>query len=442
LALNPKHAYGRPSNLRITDIRGCTIAANYDYPIIKVYTNQDIVGLGEVRDAGWLGQALMLKPLIVGKDPLDIEGIMESLRPYADHGRYGGGFSAIDMALFDIAGKAMGWPAWKLVGEKIHDAIPIYGDTDANYDKEVFARRAKIRVDTFKLKHLKMDLQSWLIRDIPGAVDDDRIPTDKGIAIWGEYVEAVREAIGPDVVLGADHFGPMTVQSGIKLGKYMADPKRNLAYIEDVIHYTARDTINLNRLITEGSPTPTLNGEDIFGFDGFRPFIEARAMDIVHPDMATSGGIRETKKICDYAYLFGIKSMFHQAASPIAAIASAHCACTVRDLISMENHAMDMPWWDDLVTGIEKPLIQDGFMKVPDTPGLGLELNDDVARKYLREPKYLYKAGFFEPTPEFDQPLGWKEAKEKKIIGGYNNVGAPWWHLDNEGKLRYHSKER
>jgi len=150
LAINPKHAFGRPSKLRITDIRCCTIAANYDYPLIKVYTNQGITGLGEVRDMGYLGQALMLKPYLIGKDPLDIEGIMESIRPFSDHGRYGGGFSAVDMALFDIAGKAMGWPAWKLIGEKIHESIPIYGDTDANVDIDIYVRRAKERIKHYK----------------------------------------------------------------------------------------------------------------------------------------------------------------------------------------------------------------------------------------------------------------------------------------------------
>ncbi|MHC4681669.1 MAG: hypothetical protein ACYTEK_23605, partial [Planctomycetota bacterium] len=85
LAINPAQTLSRPSRLRITDIRGCTVASNYDYPIIKIYTNQDVYGLGEVRDAGHLGQALILKPYLVGKDPLDIEGVMDSLRLYSGH---------------------------------------------------------------------------------------------------------------------------------------------------------------------------------------------------------------------------------------------------------------------------------------------------------------------------------------------------------------------
>ncbi|MFC1551422.1 mandelate racemase/muconate lactonizing enzyme family protein [Candidatus Latescibacterota bacterium] len=434
LSFNPAESWSRPSNLRITDIRGCTIASQYDYPIIKLYTNQDVYGWGEVRDHGHLCQALMLKPYLVGRDPLDIENIMESLRPFSDHGRYGGGFSAVDMALFDIAGKIMGWPAYKLLGPKRRDKIPVYADTDESDDIETYARRVKKRVVDNGLRHVKMDLRANLIRNIPGAVENG-VPTWKGISHWGEYVAAAREAIGPDITMGADHFGRLSVEAAVNLGNFMSSPEYNLAYLEDCINYRARNTINLNRMITEGSATPTLNGEDIFGFEGFRPFVEHGAVDIIHPDIETSGGLRETKKICGYANLFGIRTMFHQAGSPIGAMAGIHCAATLNDFISMENHAMDIPWWSDLVSGIDKPMIVDGHYTVPETPGLGVELIEAVAKEYLREDKYLYKGGFFEPTPEFDEPVGWQEAINKKMIGEWYNHGGPWVHLDENGNL-------
>ena len=125
LAFNPLYALSHPTNLRITDIRGCTVASNYDYPIVKIYTNQDIYGLGEVRDAGFLGQALMMKPYLIGKDPLDIEGILNSIRAFTGYGRFGGGYSAIDIALMDIAGKVMGWPCYKLLGPRLRDQIHV-----------------------------------------------------------------------------------------------------------------------------------------------------------------------------------------------------------------------------------------------------------------------------------------------------------------------------
>jgi len=436
LAVHPARTFSRPSDLRITDIRGCTVASNYDYPIIKIYTNQDLYGLGEVRDMGFVGQALILKPYLVGKDPLDIEGILEGLRKYAGNGRAGGGFSAVDMALIDIAGKALGIPAYKILGPKVRDKIPVYGDTDASADAQVYARRAKARVDRWGLRHLKMDLRPRLIQDKEGAVQGG-IPTEKGMEYWGEYVEAVRAAIGPDVSLGADHFGRMTAESGIRLGQAMAWPHRTLAYIEDVVGYASPNALQVMKEITAKSPTPTLGYEDLFGFEGFRPFINQEALRIIHCDMLTSGGLLETKRIADYAFRYGIKTMFHCAGSPVGAMASVHCAAVLRDFVCIENHAMDIPWWDDLVTGIAKPLIHDGGYAVPERPGLGIELNDEVVQRYLREPSYLYKAGYFEPTPEFDQPMDTDEAVKKRIIsrGAWYNHGGPWVHLDEEGNL-------
>ncbi|MBN1973998.1 MAG: mandelate racemase/muconate lactonizing enzyme family protein [Sedimentisphaerales bacterium] len=460
LAINPAKTFSRPSDLKITDIRGCTVAANYDYPIIKIYTNQDVYGLGEVRDAGSLTTALILKPLLVGKDPLDIESIMETIRPWAGNGRQGGGFSAVDMALFDIAGKTLGVPSYKILGPKIRDKIPIYGDTDANEDAEVYADRAKIRVDKFKLKHLKMDLRPWLVTGKLSGTSGTRgrggrggmmgggmrgtAATEEGLKIWGEYVLAVREAIGYDITLGADHFGSMTVESGIALGEFMAQPQYHLEYIEDVIGYGGQNAVERNKQLCEGSATPSLGFEDLFSFEGYKPFINQGAIDITHCDMLTSGGLLETKRICDYAYRYGVKTMFHCACSPVGAMASVHCACTIPDFISMENHAMDMPWWDDLVTGVPKPLIQDGCYTVPERPGLGIELNDEVVRKYLREPEYLAKTGYFEPTPEFDKPVALDDAQARRMImgGGSRGMAGPWWHLNEDGEMVYEASAR
>ncbi|MFC1528932.1 enolase C-terminal domain-like protein, partial [Candidatus Latescibacterota bacterium] len=268
------------------------------------------------------------------------------------------------------------------------------------------------------------------------------LPTQKGLEVWGEYVEMVRETIGYKVHLGADHFGRMNVETGIGLGKIMAEPQYNLSYIEDVVGFQSQNAINIMKQITAGSPTPTLGYEDIFGLEGFKPFIEEHAVAIIHPDMETSGGLLETRRIADYADLYGIPTMFHCAGSPIGSIAMVHCASTIRNFISQENHALEMPWWEDLVTGIEKPIIQyGGYITVPEKPGLGVELNIEVAKKYLREDKYLAKGGFFEPTPEFDQPMTMSEALDKGYIGGYH-VKGPWVHYDDNGELHNFGRSR
>ncbi len=432
LARNPNDSHSKPSDLRITDIRGAVVAAIYDWPIIKVYTNQGIVGLGEVRDAGWVSQALMLKPYLIGKNPLDIETILRSISHLTGTGRYAGGYCALDIALMDISGKALGVPCWKLLGEKVRDKVEVYADTPTVMDldnlKVMMDRRLKMG-----FKHFKIDLTPQLIKDIPGAMLGN-VPTEKGLEEWGKHVLRARDTIGYSVDLGADHFGYMTVQSGIELGNFMSQSKYGIAYIEDVIHYTRWNAVNLNKKITAESNTPTLNGEDIYLLEGFKPWIDSNAVDIVHPDLLSSGGMIETKKIADYAYQFGVKTKFHCASSPIGVMANVHTAATIKEFTSLEHHAAEMPWFNDIVKGIPQPIIQDGAIAVPDTPGLGIELDEEVLKKYLREPKYLsYKPGLFNPTPEFDQPMSMMEAKSKGLIGGYHQTGGPWWHFSDEG---------
>ena len=317
-------------------------------------------------------------------------------------------------------------------GRKIRDKIEIYADCPTVLNDNSLKLMMKRRFD-LGLKHYKIDLTPALLKNRDGTIVNN-LPSEKGFGIWGDHVKLARDIIGYDVRLGADHFGNMTVESGIALGNFMADPKYNLAYIEDVIHYTRFNSVNLNRQITAGSKTPTLNGEDIFSLENFKPWIEQNAVDIIHPDLLTSGGMIETKKIADYAYQFGIRTMMHCASSPVGVMANVHTAATIKEFISLESHTIEMPWVNDLVSGLQKPIIRNGVIPVPDTPGLGIELIDEVVAKYLREPKYLaYNPGLFNPTPEFDKKMTMMEAKEKGIIGNYHQSGGPWWHYNDEG---------
>jgi L-alanine-DL-glutamate epimerase-like enolase superfamily enzyme len=401
-----------PSSLKITDMRACTVAANYDYPIIRIDTNQEVYGLGEVRDAGVKGVALILKAHLLGKNPLQIEPILESIRLFAGQGRMGGGYSAVDMALHDIAGKVYGVPAWRLVSStKYRDRIRIYCDTTGHKDPKIYAQRMLKRKQK-GFTFFKMDLYTRLVADRPGAVHDSGAATEKGLGYLCEYIAAVRDAIGWDAPLGADHFGRLSIKDCIRYAR--AFEPYQLAWAEDFISY--KDWRGYET-ITEATTTPILTGEDAFGLEeGFRDLIDNRAVDIIHPDPETSGALIETKKIADYADLHGIPTALHFAGSPVGCMASVHLAATIKNFVAMENHAVDMPWWDDLVTGVPKPIIQNGYIPVPDTPGLGVELNDEVVRDHLRYP------GYFEPTPLFND----------FIVSGFRRVG-PWPHYDEEG---------
>jgi L-alanine-DL-glutamate epimerase-like enolase superfamily enzyme len=403
--------FSAPSDLKITDMRACRVAANYDYPIIKIYTNQDVYGLGEVRDAGVEGIALILKAHIIGRNPLEIDSILRRIRQFAGHGRMGGGFSAVDIALHDIAGKVYGVPAWRLLGNKLHGKIRIYADTTEHKDPKVYAERMRKR-KTMGFTFFKMDLHTELVADRPGAVDYTGAATDKGLEYLGEYFQAMREVLGWETPLAADHFGRLTVDDAIRYAR--AFEQYRLAWAEDFISW--RDWRGFKK-ITESTTTPILVGENSFGLEeGFQELIDNRAVDLVHPDLLTSGGLLETKRIADYANEAGIGCAMHMAGSPVGFYAGVHTSATLANFIAMENHALDMPWWQDLVDGVPKPIINAGYTAVPDKPGLGVELNDEAVKEHLRIP------GYFEPTPMFDQ----------LIVSGFN-PGGPWPHYDEEG---------
>ncbi len=410
-----------PSKLRITDMRAVTIAANYDYPIIRIDTNQGVYGYGEVRDAGVKGIALILKAHIVGENPLEIHRILRKIRLFAGHGRMGGGYSAVDMALHDIAGKVYGVPAWRLLGPKVRDKIRIYCDTTGHEDPKIYAERMKKR-QQMGFTFFKMDLYTRLVKNRPGAVNERGVATEKGLGYLCEYIEAVRDAIGWDVPLAADHFGPLNVKDSIRYAR--AFEPYDLAWAEDILqvgHFGIGGDAPRNwrayREIRQATTTPLAIGEGLFGLEeGFKDFLDNQAVDIIHPDPETSGALIETKRIADYADLHGIPTAVHFAGSPVGCMASVHMAATIRNFVAMENHAVDMPWWNDLVTGLPNPIVQNGYIQVPDTPGLGVELNEEVVKEHLRYP------GYFEPTPEFDEV----------IVSGFRRVG-PWPHYDENG---------
>lgn len=413
-----------PSQLKITDMRAVLVASNYDYPIIRIDTNQGVYGLGEARDAGREGTALVLKPHLVGKNPLAIEPLLDTLRNFSNHQRMGGGYSAVDMALHDIAGKVYNVPAWRLIGSQYRNRVRIYCDTNESQDPKIYAERFRRRQQQ-GFTFFKMDLGTRLVANRPGAVNDQRVATEKGLGYLCEYLQAVRDAIGWEVPLGTDHFGPLTVKDSIRYAR--AFEKFDLAWAEDMIQIghlgpggDAPKNWRAYQELKEATTTPIATGESLFGLEeGFRDFIDHRALDIIHPDPLTSGGIRETKRIADYAAMHGIQTAIHFAGSPVGCMACVHMAATFRDLLAMENHAVDIPWWDDLVTQpAAKPIVNRGYIAVPDTPGLGVELHEDVVKQHLR------KGGYFAPTPQYDD----------YILDRFR-IGGPYPHLDENGRL-------
>jgi L-alanine-DL-glutamate epimerase-like enolase superfamily enzyme len=405
-----------PSTLKITDLRVTMLAkpGPSPCPIIRIDTNQGVYGLGEVRDGASPTYALMLKSRILGENPLQVDRVFRKIKQFGGPARQAGGVCAIEMALWDIAGKVYGVPVYVMLGGKLRDQIRIYADTTESKDPKIYAQRMKARKEEMGLTWLKMDLGIDMVSDQPGTVtmrsglsswDLTMVPhpllaievTDKGIALLEEYVAAVRDAVGMEIPLSMDHLGHLGVKSIIRLGK--AYEKYNLSWMEDVIPWEYTDLL---KQISLESPTPILTGEDIYLKEGFRTLTENRAVSKIHPDLATSGGILETHKIGDMAWEFGVPMAMHYAGTPVGCMACVHCAAATLNFLALENHSLDVPWWSDLVEGVEKPIVNHGWITVPDKPGLGVTLNEDVVRQHLKP-----GTGYFEVTSEWDHEQSW-----------------------------------
>jgi L-alanine-DL-glutamate epimerase-like enolase superfamily enzyme len=399
----------KPSDLKITDLRVAVVGgAPMRCPLIRIDTNQGVYGLGEVRDGASKNYALMLKRVLLNENPCNVDKVFRKIKQFGGHARQGGGVCGVEMALWDIAGKVYNVPAYQMLGGKFRDKIRCYADTTQTRDPKEFATRLKKRVDELGFTFLKMDLGVGLVENQPGVLSrplgtssrdfgmtqhmfTGMELTPKGVDAMAGYVAQVREVIGPEVPLAADHFGHIGVNSCIRLGRALE--KYNMAWLEDMIPWQYTDLL---KQIAAQIDIPLLTGEDMYLKEPFEVLCKAHAIDMIHPDLATSGGLLETKKIGDMAQEYGIPMAMHFAGTPVSFMANIHCAAATENFLVLEHHSVDVPWWENMIEG-EKPLFSKGFANLPTRPGLGVTLNDDVVKQHLAEP------GFFEPTPQWNQ---------------------------------------
>ena len=424
----------KPSELRITDMRFVDLTGvPMDCTILKIYTNQGLVGYGEVRDFSNKYYALMLKRLLIGENPCNISHIFKKIKQFGGHARQGGGVSGIEVALWDIAGKAYGVPVYQMLGGKNREKIRVYCDTDVDgkHSAEDMGNALLSRKEA-GYTMLKMDLGIDLLVDMDGAInaplgyvdtlrqfsqqelsfgitnkefaDFMSVPhpftfvsiTEKGLDYLESYVKTVREMIGYEIPLAIDHIGHVDLQSCIQLGRRLE--KYNIAWMEDCTPwFYTRQWKELKQSV----PVKMCTGEDIYLLDNFMPLFKEDAISVIHPDILTAGGIGETKKILDTAEQYGVAAVVHMAETPIGCMAAAHvCAAAGDNLIAMEYHSHDVPWWNSIVKGLDGPIVKNGFVTLSDKPGLGIdELDEEVLREHMN-PK---RKGLFEPTYAWDK---------------------------------------
>ena len=409
-----------PSDLKITDMKICRISGvPMECSILKLETNQGICGYGEVRDFASPEYAFSLMRHLIGKNPCFVKRLVESIKQFGGHGRKGGGVSGIEVALLDLAGKAYGVPAYQLLGGKYRDKVRLYADTDVSgkNDSSSMAEALKRRMDA-GFSMLKMDLGVDLLLDVPGALsapsgwiekmkESDKedisfgfasdseisimdIPhpftmlriTEKGLDFLEEYVRNIRQEIGYEVPLAIDHVGHIGYGNVIQLAKRLE--KYSLAWIEDPVPWFY--TKQLRRISRETS-IPVCTGEDIYLRDGFQSLFDENAVSVIHPDVLTAGGMYETSSIIEEAGRHGVAACLHMAETPVGCMAAMHVAAAAgKNFVALEFHSFDIPWWERIVKGGRGKIISDGYIDVPDAPGIGIgELDDDVLDEHRKD---------------------------------------------------------
>ena len=403
-----------PSTLKITDMRFADIdGAPKRCTIIKLYTNQGLVGYGEVRDASSRTYAAMLKSRILGENPCNVEKIFRRIKQFGGDSRQAGGVCGIELACWDLAGKAWGVPVWQLLGGKFRDRIRCYCDTDSEGGGRDMGKALKERMAK-GFTFLKMDLGIELLMNVPGAlsaplgfletmkeykqvfktphgsIDPSAMRgaaydlfntahpftgihiTETGLDYLEKYMADVRAEIGYEVPIAIDHLGHIPLEDCIKLARRLE--KYNLAWMEDPVPWQMTDQYVR---LANSTTTPIGTGEDMYLKESFLPLLRSGALAVIHPDLLTAGGILETKKIGDLAEEYGVQMNLHMAESPIACMAAVHVAAATRNFMALELHSVDVPWWGELVNPVLK--YDGGYIDVPNTPGLGIEsLNEEL----------------------------------------------------------------
>ena len=439
--LNSVNTHSKPSDLRITDMRITTVRGLPGrWPLIKIYTNQGLVGYGEVRDGASKTYALILKSRLLGENPCNVDRIFRRIKQFGHHARQGGGVSGVEVALWDLAGKAYGVPVCNMLGGLFRDKIRVYCDTSVRGRDTgaAMGEALKKRMEQ-GFTYLKMDIGIGLIRHEPGTLcaplgfleemqgayrrppedlsEEERRDlhrrwydlnniahpftgirvTEKGLDLLDEYVGQVRDTIGYHVPLASDHFGHIGIEDCVRIAQRL--DKYNLAWYEDMVPWQLTDQYVR---LANSCQTPICTGEDIYLKEPFMPLLESGGVSVIHPDLLTCGGILELKKIGDLAQENSAAMAIHMAESPIACMGAVHAAAATENFIALENHSVDVPKWNDLVTGLPNPIIQNGYIDVPEGPGLGIEsLNEDLIAEYV-DPD---DPGVWEPTDMWDNEV-------------------------------------
>jgi len=386
--------------IKITDLK-CAIMGGS--PVIRITTSVGISGYGQAETAKPYLKPFVLfyKDYLIGEDPTNVERCMMKIRRMGSFKPWGAAVSAIEIALWDIAGKAADVPVYKLLGGKVRDKVRCY---NTNYslrkadaqpkDYIEYGANLKAQKYGFTIFKVAVGFHGGMSRIVPnftyGNTDSkSRGPlTEYGLKYMVDCVAALKEGIGDDRIGLALDMGPgFMLSDAIRVANAL-EPF-NLMWLEDMLtgDYTPYVMADNYRELTRSTITPIHTGEQIYLRQNFRELIDKHAVRILGPDLEDVGGLAELKWIGEYADIHGLQIAPHGIFDGVIGnAAQAQVGSTMpENFIAFECCLPNPEWWFDIVDGIPDPLVKDGFMEVSDRPGLGVEFNIKAAKKYLSE---------------------------------------------------------
>jgi L-alanine-DL-glutamate epimerase-like enolase superfamily enzyme len=386
-------AAAQRKRVKIRDIQVMMLQGGRTYTLVKITADDGLFGIAEAYGSPGIGvkeQVLSLKEWLIGKDPLEIDAL------YTDMGvgsrnlsgtRTDGSahnliraVSGIEMALWDLAGKILDVPTSTLLGGKFRDRVRVYDHAapknmlDKGSVKE-WAARVKEHPSGFtchKFGFPHTDMKVDLARD-----PSNRMLTTRELINIQQGFENCREAIGWDHDIMVHCHWEYSLRTSIQIADAIESIKP--VWLEDPLMVDYTDSW---KRLCESTKVPICMGENLARREGFMDFILNQGCDILHPDLRNSGGFLETKRIADFAHVFGLPMANHNTGSQVNTYASAQWAASIRDYMSLETVTGEGGWMDQVLI-LDVPYIKDGFIQVSPKPGLGITLNPDVVRANL-----------------------------------------------------------
>jgi galactonate dehydratase len=383
----------RVPKLKVTKIRAVRMRG-MNSRFVRVYTDQGLTGTGETLDT--VGAEDLINnnfgPALEGRDPLDIEGIYFNLLSYdrvhdgkasvflrgAGGGPFYAALAGIEIALWDLAGKALDVPLYRLFGGRMRDKVAVY--FHSNDPKTVGEMVRSTKVKAFKTS---VDLVTQRGNDAKG-LDPGKVSlwslTNRQIDDISEHVGAMRQAVGPDIEVALECHTRYDVESAIQIAK--AVEQFRPMWLEEAV---PSDNPAVMAAVRRATRIPIACGENVYTRFGFRPFLEEQAVSLIQPDMSKAGGLLEGKKIAAMAEVYHIPIAPHGVATTLGKTAFAHVCATVPNFLILEwGGGIFNKQFTGLTTDAD---YRDGFVHLPDKPGIGIEVNE-AAVKELLEPGY------------------------------------------------------